>query len=446
MAESAAKEGDSAARLLGEMVSGNITEISPRLDPGSGAGFSYPVVEEKLGLKGTDALALLESLAERGILNKTFFDKFLRCPQCQSLNLRPTLHCPKCGSGNINRGRILEHLVCKYLGLEDEFIAGGRLICPKCRMELQTMDVDYRSRGLMRKCYNCGELFTFSVIKWRCLQCSSIISEDRVTEVNVYSYSLNEAKRGWLEFELKPKTELIASLKRRGYDVVESAIVRGRSGAEHTLDILASRDDGIATHRLAVGIKTTTQQIPLKEIFEFDDKAYDIGIPDKVLIILSELDEEATAFAQHQRINVVKVADLGALIMRAAEQTTPPTPHPFKFQSQPQLVDYLRERGYQVTEKAVVKGRSGADHTFDILASRNDGIVTHEMAIGIEAGEAPVDLGKVFDFDDKAYDAGIHDKVFIASPRLSREAALFAARQRIRVYETGVVKSPDQSL
>ena len=49
----------------------------------------------------------------------------------------------------------------------------------------------------------------------------------------------------------------------------------------------------------------------------------------------------------------------------------------------------------------------------------------------IEAGT----LDKVFDFDAKAYDIVIHDKVFIAAPGLSQEAKQFAERQRIKVFE-----------
>jgi hypothetical protein len=44
-------------------------------------------------------------------------------------------------------------------------------------------------------------------------------------------------------------------------------------------------------------------------------------------------------------------------------------------------------------------------------------------------------LDKVFDFDDKTYDIGIRDKVFIAVPGLTREARQFAERQRIKVFE-----------
>ena len=57
------------------------------------------------------------------------------------------------------------------------------------------------------------------------------------------------------------------------------------------------------------------------------------------------------------------------------------------------------------------------------------------IAIGIETNDHPVELGKVFDFDDKAYDIGIQNKIFIAVPGLSREARQFADRQRIKVFE-----------
>ena len=46
-----------------------------------------------------------------------------------------------------------------------------------------------------------------------------------------------------------------------------------------------------------------------------------------------------------------------------------------------------------------------------------------------------MELDKVFDFDVKAYDIGIQDKILIASPGLSLPAKQFAERQRIKVFE-----------
>jgi hypothetical protein len=330
---------DRATKLVTRMLEGNISEIKPELDFTSEMGFTYPLIEETQNIRGQEAVAFLESLVSNGILNKDFFDRFLNCPQCRSVNLRPTTHCPKCASGNIARGRVLEHSICGYVGLEEEFVSQGRLICPKCKAELKKLESDYRSLGLMRKCHACGDVFPIPVLKWRCLRCSSITSEDKVVEVNIYSYSLDEAKRSWLEFELKPKARLTEFLKQRGYEVSANATKRGRSGAEHSFDILAIRDNGIITHEIAIGIKVAGDTVTLRDVFEFDDKAYDTGIHEKVLLVDPPLDEEATAFASHQRIKVLPLAELESTLAIA---TPPPKEavetQPFVLKSIPQLV------------------------------------------------------------------------------------------------------------
>jgi len=331
---------------------------------------------------------------------------------------------------------VLEHFVCKYVGIEDEFLTGGRYLCPKCKVELRTIGVDYQSLGLLRKCKDCEDVFNVPVIKWRCLRCASLSAEDRVKEVNINSYSLNEAERSRLEFEIKPKTQLVEFLKRRGYEIVENATMKGRSGAEHKLDMLATRNDGIVTHNIAIGVEVAGDRIGLERIFSFDDKAYDIGIHDKILIVIPNLDREAEAFASQQRIKVLEVKDLETVLSRGGFQPGEVVGgEPFVFKSKSQLVEFLKQRGYEVVENATMRGRSGAEHNINILASRDDGIVTHYIAIGVEAGQEKIALDRVFDFDDKTYDIGIRDKVFIAVPGLTREARQFAERQRIKVFE-----------
>lgn len=431
-----------AMKLVADMLAGKIVDIKPELDYTSELGFSYPAAERALEVKGEKVVSILESLVDKGILKKDFFERLLRCPQCRSVNLRPTTHCPKCGSGNIARGRVLEHFVCGYVGLEEEFVAKGRYICPKCKVELRTIGSDYQSLGLLRKCHDCDEVFNIPAMKWRCLKCSSLTAEDKVIEVNIYSYSFNEAKRGWLEFELKPKLQLIEFLRECGYEVRENAIVKGRSGAEHSIDILATRDDGIVTYNIAIGIKVAGDEIGLGEIFDFDDKAYDIGIHDKVLVVLPALHREAEKFASQQRIKVLEVRDLETVLASSAPKPSKKaTREPFEFKSKSQLIQYLKRHGYEIREDAKVNGRSGATHNIDILATKDDGIVIHHIAIGIEVAGEPVGLDRVFAFDDKAYDIGILDKVFIAVPGLAKEASQFAQRQRIKVFEAKELES-----
>jgi len=429
-----------AMKLVAAMLESKLVDIKPQLDFTTELGFIYPVVEQAVKVKGTEAVSIVESLTDKGILKRSFFDRLLRCPRCQSVNLRPSTHCPKCGSGNVARGRIFEHSACGYVGVEDEFTTGGRYVCPKCKMELRTMGGDYQSRGVLRKCRDCGEVFNVPLIKWRCLKCSSLIDEDEIGEVNVYAYSLDESKRNWLDFELQSKAQFVEFLMQHGYEVTENAIVKGRSGAEHCIDILATRDDGIITHNIAIGVEIARDKIGLDKILDFDVKAYDSSIHDKILIIIPGLGEEAEKFATYQRIKVLEPKDLEIMLAGGPQPGPEIVKEPFEFKSKSQLIQYLEKQGYIVKNNAEVKGRSGAAHNIDILAIRDEGIITHRIAIGIAVDEKPMGLNKVFDFDDKAYDAGIMDKVFIAVPGLTKEARQFAKRQGISVFEVGQVE------
>lgn len=422
-----------ARKLVAEMLGGRISSVKPQYDFTTELGYTYPAVEQAANLKGKDGQAVMESLAARDIVTKSFFDRLIRCPRCHGVNLRPSSHCPKCGSGQVARGRILEHFACRYVGVEEEFTAKGKYVCPRCRMELRTIGADYRSQGVLYKCRDCSEVFNVPFLKWRCLKCSSLVTEDEVGEVIIYSYNFDESKRNWLEFELQPKVRFVEFLEQHGYKVAENATVKGRSGAEHSLDILATRDDGVLTHTVAIGIEIARDRIGLDRILDFDVKAYDSGIHDKIMIAIPELGEDAKKFASYQRIKVLEPKDLEILLTSRAQPARETMHEPFEFRSKSQLMQYLEKQGYTVKEKAEVKGRSGAVHNMDILATKDEGIITHRIAIGIERDDKPMGLERVFDFDDKAYDSGILDKVFIAVPGLTKEAMQFARRQGIRV-------------
>ena len=432
-------------KLVSDMLETKIADIKPQYDFSTELGFIYPVVEQTIQVKGKAAVSLLESLSDKGIFKRSFFDKLLRCPRCQSINLRPSIRCPKCGSKNIARGRVLEHLACKYIGVEDEFRAGGRYVCPRCKMELRTMGADYQSRGILRKCRDCGEVFNVPLTNWVCLKCSSISDDDKIAEVSIYSYSLDQTKRNWLEFELKPKVRFLEFLSQHGYKVAENARVKGRSGAEHCIDMVATRDDDLVSHSIAIGIEIAREKVGLDRVLDFDVKAYDSGFHNKVLIVVPELGEEAKKFAQLQRIEILEPKELEKVLTRSVPSVAGTMEkEPFEFKSKSQLVQYLERQGYKVKKNAKVEGRSGAEHNIDILATRDEGIITHRIAIDVEVGKRPVGLDKVFKFDDKAYDAGILDKVVIAVPGLTREARQFARHQGTKVFETGQLEQSGQ--
>ena len=246
---------------------------------------------------------------------------------------------------------------------------------------------------------------------------------------------------GKVQQQLEPKLELkdqvIEYLKNQGYKIAERANLRGKSGVEHTLDILVEKDDGFITYTMAIDITTSDdREAELTTVFNLANKTYDTGIHDRALITLAELSQEAREFAQKQRIKIFDENQMAALSTLKPVQIAKPD-ELFRFETKPQLLDSLANRGYRIEEKAKVRGRSGVDFTFDILAYNDDGQIGHSLGMDIISGEGEVNLDQVTLFDTKAYDVGIDNKAILVSPKLSPEARQFAQHQRIKVLELG---------
>lgn len=436
------REDRIARRLLEELLIGNITEVKPSIDLSLKLGFAYPQVEGLLSLSTSQAHELMESLTASGLLEKHPHNRLLFCPECQSPNLKAGDGCPKCYSWNIARGRILEHLQCGNLSLEDEYISENRYICPKCHRELKFLGTDYQSLGINYQCHGCKSIFSQPLTTWHCLNCSRFFLEKDVVETFVYSYRLNEDKRRWLEFELGVKERLLDFLKSRGYEVAEGAALNGasKSGTGHAFDIVARRDDGFITHTIAIDVLVDGRapEVGLDRVFTYDNKAYDLGIHDKVLVVIPRLSPPARQFAIRQKIRLFEDTELERVIATAAAPPaaiSTPQPQLGRFKSTAQLIEHLKAVGYKVEEQATIEGRSGAKHRFHILARYDDGILTHTLAIGILSAKDEVGFDAVSAFDTRAYDASIHDKAILVYPRLSIEARQFAEYQRIKVIE-----------
>lgn len=102
----------------------------------------------------------------------------------------------------------------------------------------------------------------------------------------------------------------------------------------------------------------------------------------------------------------------------------------------PQLREHLEKQGYEITEGAKLPGKSGVEHTFDILAHANIDGVKRSLGIDFLDGEKEIALEQVVVFDSKAYETGIDDKVIVVSPGISPKAQKFAQQQGIKVIDS----------
>jgi predicted RNA-binding Zn-ribbon protein involved in translation (DUF1610 family) len=434
------KQNPKAMKLMREIMSGKIVEVKPSANLATKDGFGYPQVESILQTTTSEVVETLEFMANEDILERNLHENILFCPKCESSNLKPGLGCPKCGSGNIAKGRILEHLSCRNNSLEQDYANNGKYICPKCGQELRFLGTDYQSLGINYKCRECGAISKDAAFNMQCLKCSHLFPEGEAKEIVLYSYRLNELRKRQLQFELDEKPRFVEFLKSRGYDVIEGARVNGttKSGAKHVLDILAQRNDGLVTYTIGVGILIDGQghELSLADVFAFDNKVYDLGIHDKVLLVVPKLSPEASRFARQQRIKVIEAMDFELLLKKSPIPAQKPSGNKsFVFETKTKLLEHLKNSGYKFEEKAKIPGRSGVEHVFDILAINDDGIINHTLAINILTAQNEISFNAVSSFDTRAYDVGIHDKLLLVSPKLSQEARQFAQYQRIQTIE-----------
>ena len=240
-----------------------------------------------------------------------------------------------------------------------------------------------------------------------------------------------------LEIGSEQATQIREYLQHQGYEVTEKARLLGKSGVEHTFDMLAQRDDGFSSYTVAICIAAGgDRETEVNTIFGFANRAYDTSILDRILIATPGLSQEAKQLAHKQRIQVIDEEKLETLL--ALKPTEPVKPQePPRFETKEQLAKSLVDRGYRVEEDAKVRGRSGVEYSFDILAYIDLAQVGHGLGIDFLSGEKEVSLEQVSLFDTKAYEVGIDDKVVVVSPQLSPEAREFAQHQRIKVFELG---------
>jgi len=241
------------------------------------------------------------------------------------------------------------------------------------------------------------------------------------------------------QMEISPelRTHVRKYLEQQGYEVTEGARLLGKSGVEHTFDMLGQRDDGLTSYTVAVSVAFGgDREAEAGIIFSFANKAFDCGILDRMLIAIPELSQEAKQLAQKQRIKVIDGERIEQLLTLQTVQPAKPE-EPIKVETREDVVKSLANRGYGVKEKAKIKGRSGIEYTFDILADTENDQVEHRLAIDFLNGEKEVSLEQLMLFDTKAYEVGVDEKVIAVSVELSPEAEQFAQHQLIKVIKLG---------
>jgi general secretion pathway protein E len=224
-------------------------------------------------------------------------------------------------------------------------------------------------------------------------------------------------------------------LEKRGYKTTEGVKILGKSGAEHTFDMLARRDAGFASHSIGVAVVPEgDEKTRINFLHNCANRAYDVGLAGSVIIVTSPLSQEAQRLAQHQRMKIINAEEVQTLIKEEPVQEIK-LAGSATFENRGQLVKALENLNYRVERAVKVKGKSGTEYSFDIIAYEDDMVTGHKLTIDFLSGDGEIPLERVSLFEVKSYDVGFSDKAIAITAPLSREAKQFAQKYAIQIIK-----------
>jgi hypothetical protein len=202
----------------------------------------------------------------------------------------------------------VEHVKCGYMDLEKNFRQGERYVCPKCHEEMRKIDVDYRKAGVWCTCSNCSKSFDIPVSEHFCRACTTVSTFEEAAIKEVYTYTLSKevnADSFQNLFLINPIQELFT---KEGFTVRSPALLKGKSGAKHSFDIVAHKGgadfpQGIIVVDLA---KSTGDFVSEQSVIALFAKVFDVSPEKAFLIAIPKLNENGKRMAELYNILTVE--------------------------------------------------------------------------------------------------------------------------------------------
>ncbi len=289
--------------LLNKFLSGEIKTLEPVYDQQT--GYHYPTVEAIVG-DAAQAEAFLNKLSREGTLEKKLHDKTISCPNCGSANVSFRYCCPFCKSFDIQKSSLIEHVKCGYMDIEANFRDDDKYVCPKCHTELKKIDVDYRKAGVWCACNDCKKNFDIPVPEHFCRNCGTVSTFEGAVIKDVYSYTVKDSMKETAAVNWFLVAPIRDFLMAEGLTVESPAFLKGKSGTNHSFDIVAYK--GNVRHKaIVIDVAKSAEGIVSEQpVIALFAKIFDVS-PDKAyLIAVPQLNENGRKMAQLYNIHAIE--------------------------------------------------------------------------------------------------------------------------------------------
>ncbi len=289
--------------LLSKFLNGEIETLEPVYD--SKAGYRYPVVETIVG-DPSQVEPFLSKLHAAGVLEKKLYDKTIFCPKCGSANVSFRYCCPFCKSFNIQKSSLFEHVKCGYMDIEENFLEGDKYVCPKCHETLKKIDVDYKKAGIWCTCEDCSKSFDIPVPVHFCRSCHTDSTFEEALIKDVYSYTLTENVKAESFLNWFLVAAIREFLTKEGLTVESPALIKGKSGANHSFDIVAYSGDD-PQKMIVVDLASSTENIVSEQpVIALFAKIFDVSPERAYLIAIPKLGENGKKMAELYNIHAIE--------------------------------------------------------------------------------------------------------------------------------------------
>ena len=283
-------------QLLSQLRSGKVKELRPVLDPLK--GFRYPTAEEVIKTGTDDVNYILNTLARLDVLRGEIQESLNACSKCGGASHFFTYRCPSCSSSKLEKGPVLEHLVCGHVDFEQAFVKGGVYQCPKCKKTMTTLGVDYRRPGTYYKCLNCGRISAIPARHYICVSCKTDSEEEGLTLFSGFTYTLNPEKIDVISNYTLDLNPLINFVQSKNWLPITPATLKGNSGVSHTFTFLAHPPYAPPREGVAIDVDISDEPVDQQRVLTLFSKALDVGVKNTALAVVGDVNESARSLAK----------------------------------------------------------------------------------------------------------------------------------------------------
>jgi hypothetical protein len=309
---SKSKKRPNSQSLLEKIREENITKIEPVYDPEKGCGNSYPILDPLVD-SDTEIESVLDEISNSGELIKILYDKTIICPNCNSKSVSTRYNCPYCNSFDIEKSSLIEHTKCGYMDVEQNFKKKGKLVCPKCNKSLENEDIDYKKAGVWCKCNNCNKNFDIPTPSHFCRKCGTISTFEEVNLRNVYSYKVKDSPKNGILSEDFVFSGIKNVLSKKGWNVQSPAVIKGKSGADHSFDLIGYKESN--KEKIVIDVAISAEKyVSEQPIIALFAKIFDVSPKKSLLICIPQLNNNGKKMADLYKIDVIEAKNKKSLL------------------------------------------------------------------------------------------------------------------------------------